>query len=73
MDNCRESLIGIQRGFQNRKHERRTKMKIYVCGPGCKRCTKTEQDVIDACVALNVAADIAHVFDLMKFACFSAR
>lgn len=42
-------------------------MKIQVCGPGCKRCTTTEQNVIDACAALNLAADVSHVFEVKEF------
>lgn len=42
-------------------------MKIQVCGPGCKRCTTTEQNVIDACASLNLAADVSHVFDVKEF------
>ncbi len=42
-------------------------MKIQVCGPGCRRCTTTEQNVIDACAALDLAADISHVFDIKEF------
>jgi len=42
-------------------------MKIQVCGPGCKRCMTTEQNVIDACAALNLAADVSHVFEVMEF------
>jgi len=27
----------------------------------------TEQNVIDACAALNLAADVSHVFEVMEF------
>ncbi len=42
-------------------------MKIQVCGPGCARCITTEKNVIDACAALNLAADVSHVFDVPEF------
>jgi len=42
-------------------------MKIQVCGPGCARCVATEKNVIDACAALNLAADVSHVFDVAEF------
>ncbi len=43
-------------------------MKIQVCGPGCARCHLTEKNVIDACAALDLAADVSHVFDVKQFA-----
>jgi small redox-active disulfide protein 2 len=46
---------------------RRCKMKIQVCGPGCMRCITTEKNVVDACAALDLAADISHVFDVLEF------
>jgi small redox-active disulfide protein 2 len=42
-------------------------MKIVVAGPGCGRCHATEKNVIDACAALNLAADVSHVFDVKEF------
>jgi len=42
-------------------------MKIIVAGPGCARCHATEKNVIDACAALNLAADISHEFDVKGF------
>ncbi len=42
-------------------------MKIQVCGPGCARCHATEKNVMDACAALDLAADISHVFDVKEF------
>jgi len=42
-------------------------MKIVVAGPGCARCHATEKNVIDACAALDLAADISHVFDVLEF------
>ena len=42
-------------------------MKIIVAGPGCARCHVTEKNVIDACAALNLAADISHEFDVKSF------
>ncbi len=43
-------------------------MKIQVCGPGCARCHLTEKNVIDACAALDLSADISHVFDVKDYA-----
>jgi protein-disulfide isomerase len=31
------------------------------------RCITTEKNVVDACAALNLAADISHVFDVKEF------
>jgi len=42
-------------------------MKIQVAGPGCARCHATEKNVIDACAALDLAADVSHVFDVLEF------
>jgi len=42
-------------------------MKIVVAGPGCARCHATEKNVIDACAALDLAADITHEFDVKAF------
>ncbi len=43
-------------------------MKIQVVGPGCNRCQLTEQNVINACAALDLPADITHVTDVREFA-----
>lgn len=48
-------------------------MKIIVAGPGCPRCQATEKNVIDACAALNLAADIGHVYDVKEFAKLGVR
>ena len=48
-------------------------MKIIVAGPGCPRCQATEKSVIDACAALNLAADIDHVYDVKEFAKLGVR
>ncbi len=42
-------------------------MKIQVAGPGCPRCQMTEKNVINACAALNLAADVSHVYDRQEF------
>lgn len=36
-------------------------MKIQIAGPGCPNCKNTERNVINACVELDLAADISHV------------
>ncbi|MFH1724927.1 MAG: thioredoxin family protein [Elusimicrobiota bacterium] len=43
-------------------------MKIQVVGPGCPRCRTTHQNVIDACSALQLPADVSHVTDINEFA-----
>lgn len=42
-------------------------MKIIVAGPGCARCNATQKNVIDACKAINLNADISHEFDVREF------
>jgi len=39
-------------------------MKIQIAGPGCPNCQNTERNVIDACAALDFAADISHVTNI---------
>ncbi len=39
-------------------------MKIQIAGPGCPNCQNTERNVIDACAALDLAADISHVTNI---------
>jgi len=39
-------------------------MKIQIAGPGCVNCQNTERNVIDACAALELAADISHVTNI---------
>ena len=39
-------------------------MKIQIAGPGCPNCQNTERNVIDACAALELAADISHVTNI---------
>ncbi|MEW6675212.1 MAG: thioredoxin family protein [Nitrospirota bacterium] len=41
-------------------------MKIQVAGRGCPRCQATEKNVFEACVQLNLAADISHVYDIKE-------
>jgi len=43
-------------------------MKIQVAGPGCPRCKETEKNVFNACAALNLDADISHVYNISEFA-----
>jgi small redox-active disulfide protein 2 len=43
-------------------------MKIQIVGPGCPRCNETERNAINACAALDLAADITHVHDIKQFA-----
>jgi small redox-active disulfide protein 2 len=39
-------------------------MKIQIAGPGCPNCQNTERNVIDACAALDLAADTSHVTNI---------
>jgi small redox-active disulfide protein 2 len=48
-------------------------MKIQVAGPGCPRCQTTEQNVINACAELGLAADISHVYDVKEYARLGVR
>ncbi len=48
-------------------------MKIQVAGPGCARCHATEQAVMDACAALNLAADVSHVYDVREYSALGVR
>jgi small redox-active disulfide protein 2 len=48
-------------------------MKIQVAGPGCGRCQTTEKNVRDAVAALNLAADVSHVFDVREYAKLGVR
>ncbi|UCC47333.1 MAG: TM0996/MTH895 family glutaredoxin-like protein [Gemmatimonadota bacterium] len=48
-------------------------MKIQVAGPGCPRCQTTEQNVINACAELGLAADISHVHDVKEYARLGVR
>jgi small redox-active disulfide protein 2 len=43
-------------------------MKILVAGPGCPKCHETEKNVREACLQLNLNADIQHVYDIKEFA-----
>jgi small redox-active disulfide protein 2 len=43
-------------------------MKIQIAGPGCPRCRTTEQNVINACAQLDLAADISHICDVKEIA-----
>ncbi len=48
-------------------------MKIQIAGPGCPRCQATEKNVFNACAALDLAADISHVYDVREFANLGVR
>jgi small redox-active disulfide protein 2 len=48
-------------------------MKIQVAGPGCPRCQATEKNVFNACAALNLDADISHVYDTKEFVTLGVR
>jgi small redox-active disulfide protein 2 len=43
-------------------------MKIQIAGPGCPRCQTTEQNVVNACAQLDLAADISHIYDMKEIA-----
>ncbi len=42
-------------------------MKIIIAGPGCPRCTATEENVRKACAELNLDAEISHCYDPKEF------
>lgn len=48
-------------------------MKIQIAGPGCPRCQATEQNVINACAQLDLAADVSHVYDVKQYAALGVR
>ncbi len=48
-------------------------MKIAVLGMGCPRCKMTEQNVQEACKALNLDAEVVHIYDPREFASFGVR
>ncbi len=48
-------------------------MKIQVAGPGCPRCKATEQNVFNACAAMELTADISHVYDVKEYAKLGVR
>jgi small redox-active disulfide protein 2 len=48
-------------------------MKIQVAGPGCGRCQSAEKNVRDAVAAMNLAADVSHVFDVREYAKLGVR
>jgi len=48
-------------------------MKIQIVGPGCPRCQATEKAVIDACAALNLTADISHIYDVKEYGKLGVR
>ena len=39
-------------------------MRIQIAGPGCPNCQNTERNVIDACAALELAAEISHMTNI---------
>jgi small redox-active disulfide protein 2 len=43
-------------------------MEIKVLGPGCPKCKKTEEVVIDAVAESGIAADVQKVTDAMEIA-----
>jgi small redox-active disulfide protein 2 len=45
-------------------------MKIKILGPGCARCTQTEQLVREAVAEAGVDAEIEKVTDVMKIASY---
>lgn len=48
-------------------------MKIVVAGIGCPRCKTTEQNVLEACKALNLNAEVTHVYEPREFAQMGVR
>jgi small redox-active disulfide protein 2 len=44
------------------------KMKIEILGPGCARCHATERNVSQALQALNVQAELIHIYDPKEYA-----
>lgn len=42
-------------------------MKIQIAGPGCSRCQATEKIVREVCAKLDLAPEIEHVYDVLKF------
>ena len=45
-------------------------MEIKVLGPGCPKCSQTEQTVMDALAEAGVEADVEKVTDTMKIASY---
>lgn len=41
-------------------------MKIQIAGPGCPNCQTTERNVVNACAALDLPADISHVTNIAE-------
>ncbi len=48
-------------------------MKIQIAGPGCYNCQMTERNVVNACAALDLAADISHISDYLSIANLGVR
>lgn len=48
-------------------------MKIQIAGPGCPRCQATERNVIDALYALQLPAEVEHLYDPKEFAKMGVR
>jgi hypothetical protein len=44
------------------------KMKIEILGPGCARCHATEKNVSQALQALNMQAELVHIYDPKEYA-----
>lgn len=43
-------------------------MKIEILGPGCPRCQATEKNVTEALKALDLEAEVEHVYDPKEYA-----
>jgi len=48
-------------------------VKITVAGMGCPKCKMTEQNVKEACRALNLDAEVARLYDPKEFASLGVR
>lgn len=48
-------------------------MRIQIAGPGCARCQATDKVVREVCAALNLAAEIEHVYDVRQYAPLGVR
>lgn len=42
-------------------------MKIQIAGPGCGRCQATEKVVHAVMEALNLTAEVEHVYDIREY------
>lgn len=48
-------------------------MTIAVAGMGCPRCKMTKQNILEACKALNVEAEVTQIEDPKEFAKMGVR